>query len=267
MAVSKEFAKTMGRNKENLNRFNKSKGARPNDFGPPDIEDGLYIARVTAEAGKTPNKGVPYVRFRWMVLEGEFAKTAYWEDYYLEGADEDRVQKSWDGLSKAIQVLSGLQDEDMDNFEKWTIADLCEVLDEIDSEAPKCKIRVRNWTSDKTGKSGVSCYFVSLVDEQPSDSKKASDDDDGSSEDDSQSDSDDDGSDNGDDDPQTDDSQDVEIEKDDIVLYKPRGSREEIECKVTSSNKAKQECSLKEVDGTKIYSNVAWEKVSLPLDD
>lgn len=278
MAVSADFRKAMDRNKEAQKRFKESKKARPGDFAAPEIDDGRYIARVSAEAGKTPNQAVPYVRIRWMIVTGEYAKTSWMTDFYLEGKNEEQTQRNWDQLSKAIQVLADISDEQMEEFENWSMADLCDVIDEIDANAPLCKVRLKNWKGEKS--SGLNCIFLELVDaddveietseedeekalraapqtsaraakngspprgKAPTKTEEATGDDDDASGDDTDGD--------GGDEPQ-------ELAKGDKVLHKPKGKRSKLECEIVSVNKAKEEYTLKEVDNPKNkHTAIAW---------
>jgi len=54
-----------------------------------------------------------------------------------------------------------------------------------------------------------------------------------------------------------------EIEKGMFVWYKPPRHRSDIECKVSSSNKAKKVATLKQVDGDGEWAGVEWDKLEI----
>lgn len=276
MAASKEFRKAMEASKNATKRFKKAKDARPGgDFSAPDIEDGRYEVRVTAEADKSPNKNIPFVRINWMVLNGDYAKTKFNAMYWLEGDDEERVQKDWDNLSKAIQVLLGMDEEDMEGFEQWSMSDLCDVVDEIDEKAPLALIRIKNWKSEKS--SGINTYFLELLDEADV-TIEVDDEAEGEPEEEEEEKP----AASGrtktrtrpkkeevkEEEPEQEEEEEVVISKDDYVEYKPPRSRKAIECQVVSSNKTKEECTLVAVeDESKKFTAVKWDDVVLLVEE
>lgn len=164
MAVSTEFRKGLARSKDAKARLTEAKKARPGgDFNAPDLPKGTYILRVTAEAGIT-SKNTLYARLNWMIMKGEHAKTSFYRDYYLEGDDAALTQKNWDALSKNVQVLAGIGEEDLENFESWSTDDLCDVLDKIDSEAPIVRAVLSPWTS-KSGNRNMDVWCNSLIED------------------------------------------------------------------------------------------------------
>lgn len=164
MAVSAEFRKSLARSKDAKARLTAAKKARPGgDFNAPDLPKGSYIVRVTAEAGQT-SKNTLYARLNWMIMKGEHAKTSFYRDYYLEGDNAELTQKNWDGLSKNVQVLAGIGEEDLENFESWSTDDLCDVLDKIDSEAPIVRATLSPWQS-KNGNRNMDLWCNALIED------------------------------------------------------------------------------------------------------
>lgn len=165
MAVSAEFRKGLARSKDAKARLTAAKKARPGgDFNAPDLPKGAYILRVTAEANKT-SKGNLYARLNWMIMKGEFAKTSFYKDFFLEGDNDEMVQKNWDALSKAVQVLADIGEEELADFENWSTDDLCDVLDKIDSEAPLVRATLNPWISKSNGNRNLDVWFNSLIED------------------------------------------------------------------------------------------------------
>lgn len=267
MAVSAEFRKGIAKSKEAVKRLTKAKKARPSAFETPDIPDGVYICRITVDADKDKN-GDFYVKLNWIIAEGEYKNKKFFQLLRLQHKNEKVKEFAWNYLSKAIQILKDIGEEELEDFENWDLADVCDVLDEIDKEAPyaRCSIKTR-----KDGEYvNLNMYINSLVD---SDNRNESDDD----ETDESNDSDDsEESEEAEDEEESEESEDSEdseesedeeeleevtIEKGDTVIYQ-RG-----QYTVLSSNKAKETCTLQHVSKKdKKASNVPWDKVTLVTD-
>lgn len=163
MAVSKDFAKRLAASKVAQKRLKKAAKARPSEYSIPEIENGTYICRIGVSTRIFEKTNCPIISIHWAVVEeGEYKGVHHQMDFWLEGDDEDKVQKTWDNLSRAIQVLANLDEEDMESFAEWSMSDLIGVLDEIDKAAPLCKVRIKNWKGEKS--SGLNAYFNELVD-------------------------------------------------------------------------------------------------------
>lgn len=251
MAVSADFRKALTKTKDAAvkAKFKEAKKARPSDgFEAPDIPKGNYILRVTAEAGVS-DKGKMFVRLPWMIMKGEHAKTTH-AAYYDIGSDNEDVSRiAWEGLSKAVQVLTDMGEEDLENFENWTFDDLCDVLDQIDKEAPI----VRGYISprkDNNDKRRLNTYFNELVDTEteeldvdPDELEEEAEETEEEQEEEQEEEA----------------EEEITLSKGDEVLYKPKGKRSAVVCEVVSTNKAKETATLKEVDSpSKKYTEVAW---------
>lgn len=299
-AVSAEFEKALGASKTAVKRFKESKKAQPSS-GPryPDIPSGSSVyCRITASADKTKD-GTPRVRFRNTVVTGEFKGKSWYKDYYLDNENQD----PWDRLSADMQVIAEVSQDEMDEWGDDWLGQMCAVLEEINEKAPCVRVGiVRKTAPAKKGKDGkemparefFNTYYNELMDEDDLD---LDDDAADSAEDDGDE---DDGkaaprrrrgkaeeekpvaASNGrrrkakeeeaeveeeEEEVEEDDSDDEEevavIEKGMYVWYKPPRKRSDIECKVVTSNKAKQTCSLAEVDGDGKWDAVPWDECEI----
>lgn len=288
MPISSDFAKRLTRNKSAKTRFKKAKEARPGEFTAPEIPNGNYVARCSVSAGNTKKDGTPFVSIKWVIVEGEHAKKSWSQDFYLEGDDEDRVQKTWDALSKAIQVLAGIDDEVMEEFESWEMEDLIEVLEEIDKEAPYCRIGIRNWKGEKS--SGITAYFNALVDpdeigkedededeEEPvvqkgrkgkSAPKQEAVDDEGDEEDDEEEVAEEPEAEEEEDEEEEEAEELVEIKKGMVVYYKPPKSKSAVECEVKRVSKVKKTCLLARTDDEdETFKDIPWDSIEVVEDE
>lgn len=270
MAASSDFRKAMKKSKTAKKMLTEAKKERPGSYSCPDIEKGNYIVRVRAEAGKTPNQDTPFVRFPWTIVTGEYAGKSWSDTIYLEGDDEDRVQMSWNRLSKTIQVLCGIDEDELEDFESWGIDEICDKLDEIDEAAPYCRAGISPWESN--GKSGLNIYFNELVDEADVEDETEGEEEEESEEEESEDEEveeeegeeeEEEGDDDSEDEEEEESEEEVVVSKGDFATYTPKGKKTAVDCEVLSSNKAKETCTLKEIDGKGKWTNVAWSEVEV----
>ena len=69
--ASQAFTKALAKRKQSRKLMKKARDAERPDFSMPKIEDGTYIARIKGKVGVTPNKGIPYADFKWVIVDGE----------------------------------------------------------------------------------------------------------------------------------------------------------------------------------------------------
>ena len=301
MPVSKDFQKKMQASKAAQKRFKAAKKARPTSNAKPDIPNGNYICRIAVEAGNTERDQTPFVSFKWTVIEGEYSKVSWRQTYYLEGEDDERTQREWDNLSRTIQVLGDFDDEAMEEFEDWDMANLIEVLENIDEAQPICKVGVKNWKGEKS--EGLNAYFNELLDEADIEETQAVEEEEEPKkparkaksakkkveeepeEEESEEEEEDEEEEvvapkrtrrktppkveeeeEEDEEPEDEEEEEeeVEIKKGDYVYYKAPKKKMAVECKVTSCNKTKRICNLVEEDNpANKYTAVDWSAVEL----
>lgn len=329
-AVSAEFEKALGASKTAVKRFKEAKKAEPSSGSYyPDIPSGTTVyGRVTASADKTKD-GTPRVRFRVTVVTGEFKGKSWNRDYYLDNEN----QRGWDDLSKDMQVIAEVTQDEMEDWGDDWLGQMCGVLEEINQKAPCVRIGIkRNIAPEKTvngkklpAKEFFNTYFNELMNEDDLDL----DDDakapvaanngsrtrgkaaapaeepepegeltweevgtlaEGGDEEaqqqlldaaagiDADFDTDsvtweelgawinENAGEEGDAGAHADEGNEPaadEIEKGMFVWYKPPRHRSDIECKVSSSNKAKKVATLKQVDGDGEWAGVEWDKLEI----
>lgn len=223
MATS-QFERALAKKKDAAKRLDEAKKAKPSggNFQPPTIEDGSYIAEIGASTGVSPNANIPFIRFDWKVLEGDYEGTAFNETIFLQADDEEREQKSWDKLSRSLQVLTG---EDADS---WDIGHLGDIIEDIDSAKPKCRIGLRNWKGQKS--SGISVFFNELLKgEVAKDAEEAT-------------------------------SNMEPPRKGDVFDYMTEDG-EEVEVEVKTVNSTKETCTLNAIDSDETYTAVPWSEL------
>jgi hypothetical protein len=301
MPVSAEFRKGLSKNTAAKKRFTKAKEARPGSgFDAPDVPKGQYICQVTAEAYKN-GRGNLEVALKYKIMKGEFANTQWKRRYELEG-DEERaefIDKDWEALSKSIQVLADIGEEELEDFQNWSTDDLCDILDKIEEEAPIVKAGISPWES-KSGTRNLNFFINSIVEDVEAEELDVDPDDVGEEEEAEEEAEEEEekkptarSSRNGkkstakptatrstrkkqEEEEAEEEEEEEEAEQEEgeeeapeilkgnFVFYKPKGSRKTVECEVVSSNRAKEECTLKSVDDpTKKYTAVAWDAVEL----
>ncbi len=148
--ASKAFATAL---KKKTKPFTKSRKAKAGGFSKPDIDDGPYVVRIGAKARVI--NGKPVVDFPWTVARGTSKGVRFTHSIWLDNDDAEREQRNFDDLSTRLQVLG----YDMDSME---VADIPDILEEIDSDKPLVRCNIKNWASD-SGNSGINCYFNELL--------------------------------------------------------------------------------------------------------
>lgn len=133
----------------------KMRDAQPKEgYVRPKIDKGTYILAVTAEAGITPNKEVPYVKFNWEVQdEGEFQGKGANHAIFLDGDDQDKVDKNFESLSLAFRALLDLEEVDINDA-----ADIEAYVDAVNKQKVYCRSKVYPWGNDEKG--GFNVYFL-----------------------------------------------------------------------------------------------------------
>jgi hypothetical protein len=229
--ASSAFAKAMDKKKNASKLLQKAREAEQNSFEMPEINDGQYVARIRAGVGVTPNKGVPYVEFKWTIVDDEeYTGKGYRQTFFLENDDSEKLDKTFTFLGRALKALTGLDDLDLDDF-----GAVEEIVNEIDSEKPHCRISVKNW--EHNGKRGMTTYFNERVEvvtenDHPTDTEAGADDT-----------------------ASTPTSNDI-VEKGNTVLHE--GS----EYKVVTSSPRYKTCTLQDEDKNRV-DNVAWDEVEV----
>jgi hypothetical protein len=181
MSSSAAFSKALDKKKSALKMLDKaSKAELGGDFSVPNIPADEYLARVKAKCDVTPKKGVPFVEFKWTIVDGEYKGKGYRETMFLGESDNpERDEKTWTRLGKTLKVLST---RDVVTFEDFD--ELAEVVNEIDEATPLCHIKTTRWQNAKdkehevkTGEykeSGLGCFFNKRVEDkaEPQDSSQ-----------------------------------------------------------------------------------------------
>lgn len=301
MPVSAEFRKGLKNNKSAKKRFDKAKEARPGSgFDAPDIPKGNYILKIIGVDAVKNGRGNLEAAIAYKIMKGEHAGTCWKQRYELEGTEEQAefVDKAWEGLSKSIQVLLDMGEEELEGFQNWDTDDLCDILDEVHNNGSIIKAYLSPWES-KSGQRNLSMYPSSIIpddeiedaelDIDPDDeeageeeeeqeeakpargksgkkpapktstrsSRKKQEEEEEEEEEEQEEEAEE-------EEEESEDEDAPEILKGNFVYYKPKGSRKEVECEVMSSNRAKEECTLKNVDDPKKkYSAVPWDACTL----
>ena len=138
--ASQAFTKALAKRKQTRSLMKKAKGAEKPDFSMPEIEDGNYVARIRGKTGVTPNKGIPFVDFKWVIVEGPDKGKSWSQTFYLEGRDLEQEERTWDFLGRALKTLSSRED-----VETWEVEDLEGIVKEINDELPTCRINIHTW--------------------------------------------------------------------------------------------------------------------------
>jgi hypothetical protein len=170
--ASAAFSKALDKKKNAAKLLDKAaKAEAGGDFSTPDIPEGDYLARVKGSCGVTPKKGVPFVEFKWTIVEGEYTGKGYRETFYLENDDAENEEKTWTRLGKTLKILSS---RDVVTFED--AEEMEELINEIDTETPHVQIKVRRWQTNKDKEaeaaggdyteSGLGVYFNKRVEVQ-----------------------------------------------------------------------------------------------------
>ena len=137
------------------------------------------------------------------------------------------------------------------------IEDICK---EISSEPPTVLIEVENQGAGKRAKLKILELLNGEYEDEDEDDEIEHDDDiEAEAEDEEEAEADDEEDYEEDDE----DEEEVVINKEDYVMFKPRGARIASEFVVLTSNKTKSTCTVKNVDTNKKYSNVPWDKLEL----
>ena len=154
--ASAAFTKALAKRKQSRKLMKKAREAERPNFELPKIEDGTYVARVKGKVGVTPNKGIPLVDFRWVIMDGEYKGKGWNMTYFLEGKDAEQEERTWENLGNTLKVLSTREDVDA-----WEIEDLEDIVKEITEELPLCRINIKYWKGATS--EGYNCYFNELL--------------------------------------------------------------------------------------------------------
>lgn len=143
--ASSAFVKSLAGSKSSIKKM---RDVQPKEYSKPDIENGTYIFAVKAEAGVTPKKEVPYVKFEWSIQdEGpEFGKSDQ-STFFLEGDDPEKVEKNFESLGLAFKALLNAADLDISDA-----ADIELLVDAVNKEKCYARGNLKKWVSgDKFG--------------------------------------------------------------------------------------------------------------------
>lgn len=274
MAASSSFLKALLANKQAVKSFNAAKKKRPTSgsFEPPDIPSGNYIVKVSLEP-LVDSKLNLKVQLRWVVMEGQYAKTSSVQTFWLTGDDPERTQRSWDQLSAAIQILANITDEGIEEFEEWTPAELEQVIKEINSASVLANAYISNKVgNDKVRR--VNLYLKSLADEdalEPLDDVESAE----------EEDTDDEESvkpistkkpkrslvkakkeeEEEEEEEEVEEEEEIEaLQKGDYVAYTPPRHKKAVDCQIVKVLMRSKTYSIKEVDGDRTWDDVSWEE-------
>lgn len=273
MAVSKEFQKAMASSKQAASRWKKSRGKKPNQNFVPDIKSGNYVARVAAEADKT-EQGTPRVRFRVTIVHGEYTGKSWNVDFYLKDENPEREQQNWDRLSAALQILCDVEEGEV---EKWDIPEVIAALNDIDAEAPFCRIGVKRKDDREKGRIYLNTYFNELLDEEAANELGVEEDEEEEGEEEEEEgdeSEEEEESEEGDDEEEEEEEEDSDGEEEeepltlsvgDYVWHKVKKGKKtvSVECEVKKVNKSKRLADLAEYEGEGKWSGVSWDDLEL----
>lgn len=223
--------------KKNAKAFKQAREAKPSEFSLPDIEDGSYVGRVSAEAGVYKN-GAPHVTFKVVVSKGDYEGTQLRKSNYLDG---ESLLKNLEYVVKDLKTLLPDKEEDIASADA---EDLDTFVDDVAKRNPLVRFTVKNGTSATSGKPWQSVYFNEVIDDDATTSTKKV----------TPADSDDEDEDEGDDEEAT-------VEVGTTVLYTPKGGKE-AEFTVVTVNEDTDTVTLKGAKG-KTYQKVPTDKLSV----
>lgn len=156
MATS-QFSKALANKKQAMAKMRE---VEQKVFTLPTIADGEYTFAVDAECGVTDNKGIPYVKFNWSVQdEGPAFGKGNNQIFWLDGDDEEQVEKTFQRLAGAFMSLLDLTEVTVDDPQ-----DIEQLVDMVNDEDNKTYAtgKLSNWTS-ASGKKGFNLYFKKRV--------------------------------------------------------------------------------------------------------
>ena len=163
--ASSAFKKALAKKKQARKLMETARKAETNSFEAPDIgEGGEFVVRVKARTGITPNKGIPFVEFKWVITEGEHTGKGYRETVFLTADDPEQEERSWTKLGRALKVLSDAA------ADSWELADLDDIVEDINDDMPVCRASLKPWKSEKS--KGINCFFnarVAVIDDDTED--------------------------------------------------------------------------------------------------
>jgi hypothetical protein len=254
--MASAFAQACAKKGKAWAKARKAKPRQGGTFGPADIKDGNYIARISTKNGISKKDGTPWVRLIATVAQGSSEGAQPSKFYFLEGKEpppegSDEQPTAEQQLAGTMKVL--LPDVDIDNLDA---AGIEQALAEIDNNNPLCRIGVTSGVGKATGKTWQEVYFNELVEggspngqqvetEEVSETEEEGGEEAGEEE----------GEEAGDD-------ESVAPAKGDKVLYQPKGGKKRA-FEVTTVNQKKQTVTVVDVSGqtTKKFSDVPWDSL------
>ena len=243
MAASKQFLAALAKKKK---QFTKARKAKPSAFGIPEIDNGTYVARLSASIATRGDENTIVVTFPWTVDRGAKKGTSHRVDVWLSGRTDEEEQASFDDLSRRLQVLG----YDMDEIE--LSKDLPGILEEIAKDKPLVRIGLKNGES-KTGTKYLGCYFNELLDDEDAelDEEEEEDEEDESEEEEEEE-------------TATEEEGDSEEEEEEEYESIDKGMNVKHKRKtyvVTISNQRKETCTLKQNKTGTLVKDVPWADV------
>lgn len=146
------FQKALAKKKDAVKLMQTAQDAEKKSFAAPTLPDAEFLVKVKATCGVLPNKGIPFVEFKWLITEGEYAGKGHSKTYYLEDEDPEREAQNWERLGKDIKTLLGVSEISITDE-----GELNDLIERIDNETPH--VRSRTKSTESKGKTYLNIYF------------------------------------------------------------------------------------------------------------
>lgn len=273
MAVASKFAQAM---KAKANAWKKAAKAEPRkggQFGPADVPTGYFEAIVSGENNITEKKGskpggIPWVRIKATISDGEHQGKEPSQFYYLEGKvpsdDPEAMMTNEEKLAGDLKII--LHDLDIEKILEKNPEQMESLIAEVNKRSPKMKIYVRNSIgkagTKNAGKAFQDVYFNELLDggtsngesqEEEESGEEASEEEEVSDEEVTEEESEEEAEESTDDEP-------AAPAVGDPAMYKGKGMTKAKEWKITTVNNKERTVTLK--GHGKTVSKVSWDKLS-----
>lgn len=247
------------------------------DFSAPKLKKyGTHKCKWDAKYGLNKNEEL-YASLIWTIVDGADKGKSHNMYFALAGDDDEKVQKAMGRLAAAVQTLTGVDTSEEDFTDPTALLDL---LDDIHKDNPLAMADI------KENGEYLNVYINELIEDEDSDDDEEEEDEEEESEEDEEEeeeekpkrgakkatkkasakkpkkDEEEDEEEEEEEAEEEDDEEEVvEPAKDDVVDYKPPKSRKTLKCVVKTVNKRAQTCTLQEEDGTKKFTDVAWDEL------
>ena len=144
--ASVAFQKALAKRKDAAKLMQTAQDAERPSFEVPNLPDAEYLVRVKATCGVSPNKGIPFVEFKWTITEGEYQGKGYNKTYWLENEDPEREEQDWTRLGRDLKTLLGVTDVTITDEQE-----LNDLIEQVDNDTPYIQARTKSTTKgDKT---------------------------------------------------------------------------------------------------------------------